>query len=94
MIIENEYGKWEVKGNVSILLKPTQKWIDELPKEDINSIRIEEIKNRLIEIDKAMSEARVIIDIMNGNEPHQRVLDLITERESLLQELKTLEVQQ
>jgi len=52
----------------------------------------ETILKRLKEIDELMSEARVIIDFMNGIEPHQRVKDLIEEREVLLMRLRELTI--
>ena len=45
---------------------------------------------RLEEIDNEMSQARVIVDILAGNPPHERVLGLLAEREELLANLSLL----
>ena len=64
----------------------TQEEIDQINLEN-QRLQTEFIHKRLNEIDKEVSEARVFFDMIDNKYPHQRILDLKAEYESLIAQL-------
>jgi hypothetical protein len=74
------------KEVVTVEEEITQEVIDKYNAQEVESNR-KNILMRLSEIDKRLSRASVIADIIAGNPPYQTTLDLLSERETLVSQL-------
>lgn len=91
MILEDDYGKWQVKGNSKLLIEPSQNW-KTLQTSTINPKN--EIENDLKKTEALLlpliDEIFVYLESV-GYKPTQEYKDLIQQRQQLRQQLESLE---
>jgi hypothetical protein len=67
--ITDENGKWEVNGNIKILIEPSQKYIDEHPEEPIPELGPTSLEITQAEVEKnlalSMFNAALLEDAIN-----------------------------